>query len=312
MTVKKLKTMMALVCDDQEDHYQDMKKHLKREGYECYKRVDTEEGIRVALEEAKKNGRWFDVILIDMDLSGAKQGANGELIYNSLSKDYPEETYLIYSTLDADKIRSAISRLALKNVRFVLLDKNYIRLQLYQCLSKTDPKTIFLVHGRDNNKVNTITKLLEEGFGLNVIPFESTHALANNPKKYIYDLILAGIQHTHATVVLFSDDEEVELRPEFLVDSDFEKIRKKQSEKRRQSRGNVLIEAGYAFGVRPNRTIFLKWADPKAYFDLPSDFAGSHYLSYDDKEVSRTNLKNRLINCRCDITLNGDWERLRY
>ena len=312
MNGKKLRTMMALVCDDQEEHFQDMKKHLNKEGYECYERVETEEGIRVALEEAKKNGRWYDVILLDMDLSGANQGATGESIYNSLSKDYPNETYVIYSTLDADKIRGAINRLALKNVKFVLLDKNYLKLQLYQCLSRTDPKTIFLVHGRDSTKVKTITGFLKEGLGLNVLPFESTHALADNPKKYIYDLILAGIQNTHATVVLFSDDEEVELRPEFVVANDFERIRKKQSDKRRQSRGNVLIEAGYAFGVRPNRTIFLKWSDPDAHFDLPSDFAGSHYLSYDDKEASRRSLKERLINCRCDITPNGDWERLRY
>ncbi|MCK9390688.1 MAG: nucleotide-binding protein [Syntrophales bacterium] len=304
------RTKRAIICDDQEDHYEDVKKYLTEEGYECHERVENEAGIRFALEKARKERRWFDVILIDMDLSAADQGETGESIYNSLSKEYPNETYIIYTTLDADKFRAAISRMASKAVSFVLLDRRIIRFQLYLCLPRTDPRTVFLVHGRDNNKANALKNVMNEGFGLEVLPFESTHALTNEPRKYIYELVLAGIQNTHVTIVLFSDDEEVELRNQFVEEGDFEKVRSNANDKRRQSRGNVLIEAGYAFGIRPNRTIFLKWSDPIAHFDLPTDFAGSHYLQYDNSPEAREKLKDRLINCRCHVTTSRNWKNI--
>lgn len=174
---------------------------------------------------------------------------------------------------------------------------------------KVAANKLFIVHGRNQDKERKIRKLLTRGFGLEVVDWEDARRNARSQRDYIFDIVLSGIQMSHATLALFRDDEVVELRKKFRAIDDIDGALK--GEKRRQSRPNVYIEAGYAIGVRPKRTIFVEWPDRKKYFVSPSDFQGIHALRFENTPEGREALRSRLEDARCRLSLASNWKNMR-
>jgi len=303
-----IKNRRILICDDKPVNYNKLKTYLNQSGFQCLRRVSDAEGVRSAIKKSHRDGNYLDFILLDMDLSlTGIAGHTGSKVYEDVRDEFPNETYIIYSSGFSDETRYEINRLTFRKVPVVLLDNllsdKYLSMYLSQFMQRSDNKRIFLVHGRNTDKSNKIAHLLEKVFGLEVIRWEEAQRRIGG-RKYILDTVIAGIEMSHMTLVLFTDDEDVTL---------IKKYRESESESKRsrQARANVYIEAGYAIGVRPNRTLFVEWPDNYSGFRSPSDFAGIHVVKYSDTSKGRTELLMRLRNARCVVNLTHGWQKYR-
>jgi predicted nucleotide-binding protein len=197
-----------------------------------------------------------------------------------------------------------------RDVKFVLLDQllkdRNIRLHLSELISNANPRRVFLVHGRNHKLRDKVHRLLTEGFGLEVVGWEDARDRVKTTRPYIYEIVMAGIELSHLTLVLFSDDEQVVLKNKFKSGSE-----KADKRERRQARANVFIEAGYAMGVRPRRTLFLEWPEnTRVEFETPSDFSGIHSIRFDESASKRDVLRRRLESARCLLTVNTKWDTM--
>lgn len=301
----------VLICDDNQRNYEKLKKYLANEGFVCADRISTETELRQELTAAENARAWYQFVMLDMDLSfSAEPKATGLSVYHSVLPEFPNETYIIYSSHDADEYRAEINRLMYRDVKFVLLDQllkeGNIRLHLSGLISNANARRVFLVHGRNLILRDKVHRLLTDGFGLEVIGWEDAREKVTTARPYIYEIVMAGIEMSHLTLVLFSDDERVELREKFKS-----RAEKGDERERRQARANVYIEAGYAMGVRPRRTLFLEWSESaKAIFEAPSDFAGMHSIRFDETAAKRDVLRRRLESARCLLNARTDWETM--
>jgi len=298
----------VIILDDKRDQFNKLKAYLTTEGYTCML-VQHRNDLITNLKNAQRSGDWYDFVMIDFDLSVIDSTDNGISVYESISHDFPNETYIIYTSQDRDSFRTAIDRLRYRDVELVILDevlkKKNIRLSLVRLLQqKQISNSVFLVHGRNVEKANKVKKLLSDGFGLDVLSWNDAIRVAQN-EKYIFEIVLKGINESHLTVVLFTDDEALELRPDLLKPEDLESI--VPGLKRWQSRPNVYIEAGYAMGIRPKRTLFVEWLDNSQHFSYASDFAGMHTVRFTDSPAKRSELKERLEITRCKLNLQPAW-----
>jgi len=300
----------VLICDDVEKNYTKLRRYLESEGFECAERVESENEVREALRIAQEEKKWYQFVMLDMDLSMSTVATpNGSQLYHNILPDYPNETYIIYSGQDAEKYRDEINRLMYRDVQFVLLDTLFkeknIRLHLARIIGRTDPARVFLVHGQNHDKRRRLMQLLEGGFGLKTVKWEDARDRVTTQRDYVYEIVMAGIEMSHLTIVLFTDDEIVRLRDKFKKEN-------KRGPERRQSRANVYIEAGYALGIRPRRTVFVEWPEKGKFdFTAPSDFGGIHVVRFDGKEGSRDVLRRRLEAARCTIRTSADWKTMR-
>jgi len=280
--------------------------------------------LKNRIDEKLKKGQWFDYVMLDVDLSLAGETMSGIDIYYRICKEYPNEIYIIYTSRPLDSLRRDFNRLSLENVELLVLEnisdssnllhlKNQIKNELMSKFIYTKRNTAFLVSGRNSKKNRIISNILRKCFGLKIINWNMAIKFASakipDPKNYIFDIVLAGIENSYLTIVLFTDDEKVELRNEFWNKE--EKRNPTKSVIGSQSRKNVYIEAGYALGKRPNRTLFIEWPDDPANFLSASDFEGIYVLRYDDTPTSRYNLKERLLNVRADLKLASKWKTLK-
>ncbi len=303
----------AIVCEDEKDMYIRLRQLLEDYGYECDDMVHNQESLENKLANAVREGKFYNIVLIDVDLTRAKERRSGIEIYESLRATYSYENYLIYTRRPTKEYRQEINRLFRnRDVEFILLDERLsdqvLALQFERFFRATDPTSVFLVHGRNKRKNQKIRTFLREGMGLNIIEWEDARKQSQSP--YIYDIVVQGIDMSQATVVLFTDDEEVHLRKEFYDKKDPEDALNDRGRNRRQSRSNVYIEAGYAEGLRPNRTIFVEWPDNSRDFSHPTDFAGNHCIRFKDDEQTRDVLKQRLEAAHCILAPHKKWKTL--
>jgi hypothetical protein len=117
-------------------------------GFEA-KHVKNGTEAKMELERVRRDAKYFDVVMIDFDLSMNGQNETGEGVYLDLEREFGQEDYIIYTTTDADHMREAINRLSTKDVSFSLLDYKSMKFQLFLCLPKQDHDTVFLVCGRN-------------------------------------------------------------------------------------------------------------------------------------------------------------------
>jgi hypothetical protein len=135
--------------------------------------------------------------------------------------------------------------------------------------------TAFLVHGRDVRARNTVATWLQ-ALGLETPRFEDT-ADGTGPLPIISDVVRRGIKEADVVVVLFTPDELAVLYEQFGRDAPGER-----SLSRWQARPNVLFEAGWAFGLKPKRTVFVTLGEDTTLF---SDVAGYHAIRLEDPDA---------------------------
>ncbi len=162
----------------------------------------------------------------------------------------------------------------------------------------TTPKPrVFIVHGRDLAARDELKKCLAS-LELDVEPFEQiADRLA--PMPVIADVVRAAIERADVIVVLFTPDEQAALfDPETARFVDNE-----PAAARWQARPNVIFEAGWAFGVKPDQTVFVSLGDTVALF---ADLGGHHVIRL-DAPGGKAQLRRRLAPlCRGRFTAQNE------
>lgn len=147
----------------------------------------------------------------------------------------------------------------------------------------TDKNKVFVVHGRDMRPVEVLKRYLLF-LGLHMMPWSEAVRLTGRPQPHTYDVVMAGMEHSAAIVVIFSPDDLARVKDAFSEADDLDRT------PQGQARQNVTLEAGMAFAMAPKRTIFLKSAETR---DI-SDIDGFNWVKLDGEWDSRMDLKNRL------------------
>ncbi len=165
-----------------------------------------------------------------------------------------------------------------------------------------DPRSVMVIHGRDKNVREALFKFLR---AINLNPLEFNE-LANNPgwgSSTVEDALRNGFsqESVQAYIVLVTPDDEVLLR---------EALRPGNDEKwSHQARPNVYIEAGMAWAVYPERTIFLQCGDVRSATDFV-DFDKRLWIKIAENDPSwRISLVAKLKNIGCSVKADDkkDW-----
>lgn len=146
-----------------------------------------------------------------------------------------------------------------------------------------DNSKVFVVHGRDVRPVTVLKQFLQY-LGLHMMTWSEAVALTGEPQPHTYDVVRAGMDGAAAIVVIFSPDDLGRVKDELSDDGDPDRLATGQP------RQNVLLEAGMAFAIGRERTIFVKSARTREI----SDIAGFNWVRLDGAYDSRLDLKRRL------------------
>jgi predicted nucleotide-binding protein len=158
---------------------------------------------------------------------------------------------------------------------------------------------VFVVHGRNEKMRRALFDFLR-AIDLKPIEWGEAVALTGKPAPYIGEILDAAMHYAQAILVLFTGDDLVRLKDEFLWVND-PAYEKKTTP---QSRPNVIFEAGLALGKYPNRTILVQVGILRPF----SDIAGRHFIRLRNSSKSRQELAQRLKLAGCDVDLSGtDW-----
>ena len=159
-----------------------------------------------------------------------------------------------------------------------------------------DRRKVFVVHGRDTRPVVVLRQFLHH-LGLSMMQWSEAVDKAAGSQPHTYEIVRAGMAACAAVIVLFSPDDLARSKDEFCEENDPD--RNLQG----QARQNVLLEAGMAFAMARERTIFVKSASTREI----SDIAGFNWVQLDGKWDSRRDLKQRLIKAGADVRI-GEYD----
>jgi predicted nucleotide-binding protein len=201
------------------------------------------------------------------------------------------------------KIQDTSDEISKRYIRPLL---QYIQAQLFEARSSGTPdskpmnaKDVFVVHGRNAGLRRSLFAFLRS-LGLNPLEWETIVASTKKGAPYIGEILDVAFKQAGAVVVLLTPDDEGRLKPEFLIASDGQDERELTG----QARGNVLFEAGMAFGHHANKTILVQIGKIRPF----SDIGGRHVIHLSNDSAARQRLLNRLQAVGCDVDARGtDW-----
>lgn len=153
-----------------------------------------------------------------------------------------------------------------------------------------DPRKVFVVHGRDTRPVEVLKQFLLY-LGLQMMPWSEAIQLTGETQPHSYDVVRAGMTHAAAVIVIFSPDDLARVKDDFSQPDDPDRVPKGQA------RQNVILEAGMAFAMAPERTIFVRSAAVREI----SDVAGFNWVKLNGEWDSRNDLKSRLETARAAV-----------
>ena len=162
---------------------------------------------------------------------------------------------------------------------------------------------VFLVHGRDNTATGCVKAILRAA-GVNPVDWEQAVGWTGKASPMTLEVIQEGLARTQAILLLFTPDESVQLRGELASSSDPEY----ETSEGYQARPNVLIEAGMAFALNPDRTLILQIGAARPI----SNLAGLNYVRFDGSAGDRQALLGRLENAGCRPTPTRDFFELPF
>ena len=163
---------------------------------------------------------------------------------------------------------------------------------------KSKGNTIFVVHGRDEALRKSMFDFLRS---LNLHPLEWNHAIdaANEGNPNVGDMLNIVMEKAEAIVVLFTPDDQAQLKDQFVKSGE----RSSEGKLQAQARPNVLFEAGLALGAHPTKTIMVEVGKVKPF----SDIGGKHMLKLSDSAQSRNSFINRLGRICAVDRIGNDW-----
>jgi hypothetical protein len=118
---------------------------------------------------------------------------------------------------------------------------------------------IFIVHGRDLSAAQSLRDFLRR-LGLKVRLFEEVSSKVRGAQM-VANVVRNAITEAAAIVVLLTPDERAA-----LYDAKLGRFLPEHS--RWQSRPNVIFEAGWAYGIKPEATVFVSLADTSFFSDI--------------------------------------------
>lgn len=134
---------------------------------------------------------------------------------------------------------------------------------------------------------------------LEPIEWEYAVGLTGEGSPYIGDVLATAFDAAQAVVVLLTPDETVQLDPIFSTGEE-----DTESKPARQSRPNVLFEAGMALGRHATRTILVEIGEVRPF----SAVAGRHAIRLSNDQSARRALVSRLKAAGCELDLaDGLW-----
>lgn len=166
-----------------------------------------------------------------------------------------------------------------------------------------DPRRVAVVHGRDSAAVDATFELLRD---LDLHPVEWTELTRSigsgaPHNKSVVDRLFDVAQ---AVLVLLTPDEETRLHPDLVPAPDV----RGDGAWRCQARANVLLEAGMALALHPERTIFVEIGTSPP----PSDLAGINVVRIDGTAPPLHDLAGRLATAGCAVDQGGSsWLRTK-
>jgi predicted nucleotide-binding protein len=157
-------------------------------------------------------------------------------------------------------------------------------------------KNIFVVHGR-NEGINRSMFSFLRAVGLNPIEWDEAKMLTGKGTPFIGEILDVAFSKAQAILVLFTPDEDVKLRNDFILQNDSDTDKKLS----RQARPNVIFEAGMAMGYNPDKTILVEVGTIRPF----SDVAGRHIVRLSDSPESRNSLVSILKTVGLDVNTDG-------
>jgi predicted nucleotide-binding protein len=164
---------------------------------------------------------------------------------------------------------------------------------------KKKGNSVFVVHGR-NEKLRKAMFGFLRAIGAQPIEWSKAISMTGKPSPYVGEILDTAFSKAHAVVVLFTPDDEAQLKKAFLRPADPLYERKLTG----QARPNVLFEAGLAFGTHPNQTVLVEIGKIRPF----SDTAGRHVVHLTNSTEKRRELMIKLKNAGCEVDFeSSDW-----
>jgi len=164
---------------------------------------------------------------------------------------------------------------------------------------KSDPRKVFVVHGRnDPARIALFTFL--RALGLHPLEWSEIVQATGKGSPYIGEVLEKGFSIAQAVVVLMTPDDEARLREPYRGPNE----PPHETDLTPQPRPNVLLEGGMALGLFPDRTVIVEIGQLRPV----SDIGGRHVIRMNDKPERRQELAQRLQTAGCEVNLSGtDW-----
>lgn len=163
----------------------------------------------------------------------------------------------------------------------------------------TSLKTVFVIHGRNDKLRESMFNFLR-ALGLKPVEWSQAIQATQKASPYIGEILDTAFSQAQAIIVMFSGDDDAQLRKEFLRQNEppYEK------ELTPQPRPNVIFEAGMAMGRNEDRTILVQVGELRPI----SDIAGRHITHLDNNPQKRQELVTKLQGAGCEVDTSGtDW-----
>lgn len=137
---------------------------------------------------------------------------------------------------------------------------------------------------------NALVALLKQ---MDIRPITWNEAVSLSPSQNTLDIVMAGISHAQAVIVLFTPDDLARLKDEFLKDDDGPHERYQTG----QARPNVILEAGIAYAKEPTKTIFARVGKTREI----SDIAGFNWVQLSQDYNDRDRLRRELLKAGVEL-----------
>ena len=159
-----------------------------------------------------------------------------------------------------------------------------------------DSRRVMVVHGRNSAARSAMFSFLR-ALGLSPIEWDQAIAETGQGSPHNLEAVRAAMQASQAVVVLLTAEDRAGLLPDLSGTP-------ADHELQGQPRQNVLLEAGLAMGISPDRTILVQLGPLR----LASDFDGLNAVRLTNDPERRSALRTRLASAGCPVDDSGtDW-----
>ncbi|WP_238009094.1 nucleotide-binding protein [Dactylosporangium sp. AC04546] len=162
-----------------------------------------------------------------------------------------------------------------------------------------DPRTVFVIHGRDAEARRAVDGLLK-ALDLRPLDWEEIVRRTGSGAPFIGDILAKAFEDVQAAVVLLTPDDIASLHPDLHDPRDPEH----ETRPTGQARPDVLFEAGMALALHPTRTVLVEIGELRPFSDI-----GGRDVVRLDGTVKRLHVfveRLRIAGCAVDTT-GADW-----